>query len=54
MVTGEQGSSVAKYMKEDGWDVIGLTRNTESDKAKGTTKLIPSSRLTSHSSPFVT
>ncbi|EIW70046.1 hypothetical protein M231_06520 [Tremella mesenterica] len=33
-VTGEQGSSVAKYMLEAEWQVSGLTRNLESESAK--------------------
>jgi uncharacterized protein YbjT (DUF2867 family) len=34
-VTGDQGSSVAKYLVKEGYKVVGLTRNPDSDKAKG-------------------
>lgn len=35
-VTGDQGSSVARYLlKDGGYEVIGIARNPESDKAKG-------------------
>jgi rhodanese-related sulfurtransferase len=33
--TGEQGSSVCKYLVKEGYHVVGLTRNPESEKAKG-------------------
>jgi uncharacterized protein YbjT (DUF2867 family) len=33
--TGDQGSSVCRYLVKDGYHVIGLTRNPESAKAKG-------------------
>lgn len=34
--TGAQGGSVARYIREAGWTVIGVTRNPDSDSAKGT------------------
>ncbi|ORX39408.1 hypothetical protein BD324DRAFT_619602 [Kockovaella imperatae] len=38
--TGDQGSSVAKYLAKTGqYEIWGLTRNTESDKAKELTQL---------------
>ena len=35
-VTGDQGSSVARYLINDGnFNVIGITRNPDSEAAKG-------------------
>lgn len=39
MVTGDQGSSVAKFLLEDGWSVVGLTRNPDGENAKGEYKI---------------
>jgi uncharacterized protein YbjT (DUF2867 family) len=33
--TGRQGGAVARHLAEDGWRVVGLTRDPASDKAKG-------------------
>jgi len=40
LVTGDQGKSAANYLIRDGFDVYGLTRNTESEKAKGMSALV--------------
>ena len=49
MVTGDQGGSVARYLiKDGGFEVYGLTRNPDSDAAKGVSLFICSSTF----SPF--
>jgi GDP-D-mannose dehydratase len=34
-ITGQQGGSVATYLLEDGFSLVGLTRNTASARAQG-------------------
>jgi GDP-D-mannose dehydratase len=33
--TGAQGSSVCKFLVREGYHVVGITRNTQSEGAKG-------------------
>jgi uncharacterized protein YbjT (DUF2867 family) len=50
LVTGDQGTSVAKFLVKEGYKVIGLTRNPESDKARGAFATITSSKPQTNSS----
>jgi nucleoside-diphosphate-sugar epimerase len=39
--TGDQGSSVCRSLLKEGYHVVGLTRNPESEGAKGTSLSLP-------------